>query len=177
VAEEVSARALEVVAKLKASGATVSYMARPKFDVVAAHENYQTLLNAAMTSGMDLEEVSRIQRRADSLEIDDRSRGALITRAAVLSHRDWIRANGCREKIRVGWDEFFDEWDSVICPQMATTAFVHDHQPFRQRTLRIDQVQRPYFEQLFWAGLAINAYLPSTVFPTGLSADGLPIGL
>jgi amidase len=23
----------------------------------------------------------------------------------------------------------------------------------------------------------VNAYLPSTVFPTGLSADGLPIGL
>ena len=60
---------------------------------------------------------------------------------------------------------------------MATTAFMHDHQPFLQRTLPVDQAQRPYFEQLFWAGLAINAYLPSTVFPTGLSADGLPIGL
>jgi amidase len=126
---------------------------------------------------MDLEEVSRMQRRAGSLEIDDRSRGALITRAAVLSHRDWIRAIGCRENNRLAWDEFFNEWDSVICPQMATTAFVHDHQPFRQRTLRVDQVQRPYFEQLFWAGFAINAYLSSTVFPTGLSADGLPIGL
>ena len=54
VAEEVSARALEVGVQLKVSGATVSYTARPKFDVVAAHENYQTLLNAAMTSGMDL---------------------------------------------------------------------------------------------------------------------------
>jgi len=60
---------------------------------------------------------------------------------------------------------------------MATTAFAHDHRPFRQRTLPVDQTQRPYFEQLFWAGLAINAYLPSTVFPTGLSANGLPIGL
>ena len=128
-----------------------------------------------MTSGMNLEEVSRMQRRADSLEIDDHSRRALITRAAVLSHRDWIRANGWREKIRAAWDEFFDEWDIVICPQMATTAFMHDHQPFHQRTLLVDQVQRPYFEQLFLAGFAINAYLPSTVFPTVLSADGLPI--
>ena len=101
MAEEVSARALEVGAQLKVSGATVFYTARPKFDVVAAHENYQTLLNATMTSGMNLEEVARMQRRADSLEIDDHSRRALITRAAVLSHRDWIRANGCREKIRV----------------------------------------------------------------------------
>ena len=169
VAKEVSARALEICAQLKLSGATVSYTARPKVDVVAAHENYQTLLNAAMTSGMDLEEVARMQRRADSLEIDDRSRGALITRAAVLSHRDWIRVNGWREKIHAAWDEFFDEWDIVICRQMATTVFMHDHQPFRHRTLPVDQVQRAYFEQLFWAGLAINAYLPSTVFPTGLS--------
>ena len=25
--------------------------------------------------------------------------------------------------------------------------------------------------------MVVNAYLPSTVFPTGLSSDGLPIGL
>ena len=99
MAEEVSARALEVGVQLKVSGATGSYTARPKFDVVAAYENYQTLLNAAMTLGMDLEEVAWMQRRADSLEIDDHSRRALITRAALLSHRDWIRANGRREKI------------------------------------------------------------------------------
>ena len=28
-----------------------------------------------------------------------------------------------------------------------------------------------------WAGMIVNAYLPSTVFPTGLSVEGLPIGL
>ena len=59
---------------------------------------------------------------------------------------------------------------------MATVAFMRDHQPFRQLTLPGDQVQRPYFEQLFWAGLAINAYLPRRIVSTGLSAGGLPIG-
>ena len=117
-----------------------------------------------------------MQRQADNLKIDDGSRGALITPVAVLSHRNWIRASGWREKTRAAWDEFFDERDIVICPQMATTAFMHDHQPFLQRTLPVDQVQRPYFEQLFWAGLAISAYLPRTVVSTGLSAGGLPIG-
>ena len=33
------------------------------------------------------------------------------------------------------------------------------------------------FKQIFWAGMIVNAYLPSTVFPTGLDAEGLPIGL
>ena len=173
----VSSRALAIGAELAAAGAEVSFTARPDFDPAKAHENYQTLLNSAMTAGLDAEGVARMQRRADNLADGDQSREALITRAAVLSHRDWIRANGQREKIRIAWDDFFDTWDIVVCPQMATTAFVHDHQPFGQRTLAIDGVERGYFEQLFWAGLAVNAYLPSTVFPTGLADDGLPIGL
>ena len=177
VSAAVSSRALAVGAELEAAGATVSYTARPDFDPVRAHENYQTLLNSAMTSGMDAEGVARMQHRANNLDESDHSRAAFITRAAVLSHRDWIRANGQREKLRAAWDDFFDAWDIVVCPQMASTAFVHDHQPFGQRTLAIDGVDQGYFEQLFWAGLAVNAYLPSTVFPTGLADDGLPIGL
>lgn len=41
----------------------------------------------------------------------------------------------------------------------------------------VDGDEQPYFKQLFWAGMVVNAYLPSTVFPTGLSREGLPIGL
>ena len=60
---------------------------------------------------------------------------------------------------------------------MATAAFPHDHRAFGERTLLVDNAQQPYFQQLMWAGMIVNAYLPSTVFPTGLSAEGLPIGL
>ena len=45
------------------------------------------------------------------------------------------------------------------------------------RLLDVDGVAQPYFQQLFWAGLITVAYLPSTVFPTGPSSEGLPIGL
>ena len=38
------------------------------------------------------------------------------------------------------------------------------------------QPERPYFEQVFWAGLTGMAYLPSTVIPTGLN-DLTPIGV
>ena len=41
----------------------------------------------------------------------------------------------------------------------------------------VDNDERPYFEQVFWAGLTGVAYLPSTVIPTGLNAQGLPIGV
>ena len=53
---------------------------------------------------MGLDEFDRMQRQSDNLEIYDGSRGALITRAAVLSHRNWIRASGWREKVRAAWD-------------------------------------------------------------------------
>ena len=60
---------------------------------------------------------------------------------------------------------------------MATAAFEHDHRKFGERTLLVDNQERPYFEQVYWAGLTGVAYLPSTVIPTGLNDQGLPIGV
>lgn len=177
VAPIVEERALDLGARLAAAGATVSYTARPNFDPEAAHQNYRTLLNAAMTAGMDRAQVARLMERVAHLDPMDQSEDAINARAAVLPHREWLRANHRREAIRAAWDQFFGDWDIVVCPQMATTAFPHDQRPFGQRRLITDGIDQPYFEQLFWAGLAINAYLPSTVFPTGLASNGLPVGL
>ena len=69
------------------------------------------------------------------------------------------------------------EYDAVIAPIMATDAIDHDHGRYGERTIMVDNDERPYFEQIFWAGIAINSYLPSTVIPTGLSDNGLPIGI
>ena len=60
---------------------------------------------------------------------------------------------------------------------MAVPAVAHDHGPLGERTVMVDNVERPYFEQVFWAGLAICSYLPATVIPTGPNAEGLPIGV
>ena len=60
---------------------------------------------------------------------------------------------------------------------MSTPAFPHDHRPFGERTLTVDNSEQPYFTQVFWAGIAICSYLPSTVIPTGPDGDGLPIGV
>ena len=95
----------------------------------------------------------------------------------MISHREWIRTNTKREKLRLALAKFFEEYDILICPQMPTPAFPHDHRPMSERTLAVDNVEQPYFQQLFWAGVVVNAYLPSTVFPTGLAREGLPIGL
>ena len=41
----------------------------------------------------------------------------------------------------------------------------------------IDGVSYPYLDQLVWAGVATMPGLPATAVPTGLSADGLPVGV
>ena len=36
---------------------------------------------------------------------------------------------------------------------------------------------QPSTTQMFWAGYSCNFYLPATVAPIGLAADGLPVGI
>ena len=177
VASEVAERVLMVGDVLERAGATVSPDVRPDFDLGAADRNYGTLLNAVMTGAMTDEAEARMLKVVEGLDADDLSRDAVSARAAVMRHREWIRANTRREKLRRAWSAFFEDWDILVCPQMATTAFPHDHRPFGERTIDVDGTEQPYFQQLLWAGMVVNAYLPSTVFPTGPSEDGLPIGL
>ena len=177
VCAEIADRVTQVAETLSRLGATVSDSARPDFDLTFAHTNYQMLLTAALTIAMTDEDVAKAQRVVDDLDPADTSSQATTAKATVMPHREWLGANIEREKLRRAWDRFFEDWDILVCPQMATHAFAHDHRPFHQRTLTVDNVEQPYFQQIFWAGLIVNAYLPSTVFPTGLSSEGLPIGL
>ncbi len=177
VSQETADRVQMVAEVLAKAGATVSDTARPEIDLRAAHATYQSLLTAVMSAGKSAEQIAEIQQYVATLDPADASVDAINARASVMLHGDWIRHNFRREKMRLAWDNFFSEWDILICPQMSVPAFPHDHRPFAERTLNVDGVERPYFEPLFWAGLIIASYLPSTVFPTGPSTEGLPIGL
>ncbi len=177
VATEIADRVQAVGDLLAGHGATVSDTARPRVDVATSHLIYTYMLNGVMAAGMPDDAFAETAARVAALDPDDDSGEAMMARAAVQQHRDWVRYNNGRETLRLAWREFFRDWDILICPQMATTAFPHDHQPFEARTLSVDNEQQPYFQQVFWAGLVTVAYLPSTVFPTGPAQDGLPIGL
>ena len=174
---EVADRAARIGDMLARLGATVSDTARPEVDFKLAHVNYLNLLNSIMGSSFPPDLYAAIQARAQHTDPNDLSDEAVMTRAAVLSHREWLRANNRRERLRQAWRRFFDAWDILICPQVATPAFEHDHSDMAQRILKVDHDDQPYFKQLFWSGLITGPYLPSTVFPTGPSLAGLPIGL
>jgi len=155
----------------------VSDTARPEIDFESSYHTHIYMLNAVMAGGLPDEAFLAAQEQVAQLDPDDNSMDAIFARAAVQHHRDWLRYNTEREHLRMAWRAFFDDWDILICPQMATPAFEHDHRPTEERTLMVDDHVQPYFQQIFWSGVITVAYMPSTVFPTGPSRAGLPIGL
>ena len=177
VSKEIAERCEEVGKNLESVGVNVSYAAKPDHDFLKSEINYQLLLQSVMQSGMSEEEFKKIEEIANNLEPNDSSVEAILARGTVLSHRNWIRQNYAREQTKISWENFFNKWDILICPQLATTAIEHDHRKISDRTIMVDNQEQRYFQQIFWPGLAVNAHLPSTVFPTGLSRDGMPIGL
>ena len=177
VALEVSDRVQDLGDRLGELGATVSDIARPALDPSWSHEIYGYMLNGVMASSLTPDQVAALEIQAQTLDPNDRSADAIMCRSSIQKHGEWLRYSNEREKLRMIWRDFFSEWDILICPQMPVAAFEHDHRPMGQRTLMVDGQSQPYFQQVFWAGLVTVSYLPSTVFPTGPSEEGLPIGL
>ena len=106
------------------------------------------------------------------------SLGAERLRGMVLSHRDWVLADGGRARLRAQWRELFKSFDAVICPIMPTPAYPHDHSPEQEkRHINIDGKDYVYPDQLAWPGIATLPGLPATAIPIGLSPEGLPIGV
>jgi amidase len=177
VDSEVRARVEQVAEICGSAGATVAYDARPAFSSAHSHETYENLLQATMARRMPDERYESLKRYVATLDTDDDSRTARVLRAQVASFKDWAYHNEHREHLRWQWDAFFQNYDVVLTPVVPTAAFPHDHGQLGQRTILVNNEERPYFEQVFWAGLTGVAYLPSTIIPTGLNDAGLPIGV
>ena len=158
-------------------GATVSHSARPEFDIHKAQFVYQNLLTAVMSSGQPVSHIEKMRELAATLDPADMSADAITARASLMSYREWIRHDFRRERLRRAWDALFRDWDVLVCPQFAVPAIPHDHRPFAERSTLVDGEARPYMESVFWSGLVVASYLPSTCLPTGPSGEGLPIGV
>ena len=177
VDDSVSARVDKVAETLKAEGAEVNFDARPDFTAKHSHFTYQALLSATMACRVPEEQYQRNLRNAESLEANDESLDAVIVRSQVARFREWIGNNELRTHIRWAWHKFFEDYDIVLMPIMVSSAFPHDHRPFGERRVIVNGQEQPYFLQVFWAGIPTIAYLPSTIVPTGLDDQGLPIGV
>lgn len=177
VADEISQAVESVARHLAAEGAKVGE-ARPDLDYRQLARHDVPLFFRATTSGRvpDAEYATLVRERA-SLEAGDDTPYARYVRAVTATHRDWLQANLRRHAMQQAWERFFGDWDVLVCPVAATTAFAHDPTPLLHRTLQVNGKPQSVADQMFWAGLVGIPYLPSTVVPAARSRDGLPIGV
>ncbi len=177
VSAEVRSRVEKVARAFRDGGASVDETTRPAFDATRAHETYSVLLQATMAARMPDTDYETLRQYVAALDPEDDSDAARVFRAQVASFKLWKQQDELRSHLRWKWHEFFGRYDLVLMPIMCTSAFRHDHRPMGERSIVVDGREQPYFDQVFWAGLASASYLPSTAIPTGLDDEGLPIGV
>jgi amidase len=178
VDKEVQAAIRDAAESLQKAGARVDFDARPDIDPKANNENYGKLLMASMGPGMPEDVYQAARAMVEAADPKDMSMPMLQMHGIALSHRHWLQENERRLRTRARWDEFFCNYDVLLCPCTHVVAFPHQQNPdLHARTLLVNGEQRPYFDVLGWAGLSLNSYLPASVAPVGLTEDGLPVGV
>jgi amidase len=164
--------------RLGKAGVTVARESPLLPDFADAARLYMRLLLSVFAAPWPLEQYNQVKAAVAALSPDDNSLSAERLRGAVLSHRDWLAADGARAGLRERWRKLFLEWDVVICPTMPTPPYPHDHSmPDYARKIDIDGKEYPYQDQLVWAGVATTPGLPATAAPIDRSDTGLPIGV
>jgi len=147
-------------------------------DFAASSRLYMRMLLSFLGAAFPPEGIAAAQAGVAKLAPDDMSLAAERLRGIMLSHRDWVLADGGRARLRAQWRELFQHFDAVICPVMPTPAYPHDHSPQQEaRRIDIDGKDHLYPDQLAWPGIATLPGLPSTAIPLGLSPEGLPVGV
>jgi len=168
----------KAVDELAKAGARIEYK-RPDIDFAQSHAVFTQLLQSATSAGLPDKVFDRMLGKATNLSPEAHGDRALSVRGIALLHRDWIRLNYVRTRVRETWANFFKTYDILLCPAVPVTAFPHDHTAdFFARKLKVNGEARSYFDTtIAWAGLTGLAYLPSTIAPVGTARDGLPVGL
>lgn len=147
----------------------------PGRDVLVRGQEVGQQLGRAAASGPNPPPADADLARYDA---GGRDYDALIAHSSRMTHREWMKLNDERERVRLAWRDYFREVDLLLTPIAPTTPPPHDtDRPFSEQRVLVDGVERPVAEQWFWAGIANVTYQPAVAFPAGLAADGLPVGM
>lgn len=178
---EVDASVREAIAALvrflRERGVAVDEQARP-VDSVEAWSTYVPMVRAALVGHASDEEYQQAAAEAAKWPAGSLEFAALHWRGRSLSHRDWLRLEEVRSKLKRQWAAFFERFDLLICPVATTPAFKHNQQGWRwERMIPVNGREQPTTTSMFWAGYTNLCGLPATAVPLGLSKEGLPIGV
>jgi amidase len=99
-------------------------------------------------------------------------------RGVAQSHSSWLRVHEKRLRLMARFKPVFDQYDVILMPATATTAFKHLHKPeLPMRKLVINGEKRGYTELFMWIAPATVMGLPATSAPIGITAQGLPVNV
>ena len=162
----------ELSASIEGAGGRVDRDARPGFSLEKAWRVFGDLLFAALSGGHPRDKIEHL-----ALDTSDTPAG-WVKRGTSARHRDWLAAHERRLQIRRAWEDFFVDVDAILLPVHPRPAIPHDHTPSQwDRRIDIGGEEKGYLDLFPWIAPAGVAYLPATVVPVGMSADGLPIGV
>jgi amidase len=89
-----------------------------------------------------------------------------------------LRLNERRHQLRRIWGAFFQEWDVLLCPVIASPALpLMEKGETWERRHTVNGLEISYNDMLFWPGLTCGYHLPATVAPLGMTKAGLPVGV
>ncbi|NSX02706.1 amidase [Cupriavidus gilardii] len=163
---------------LEGQGTSVAWHVRPSFEAEELWRVYVLLLRATTSVHMPDAAFADSLDEAAAADPADARYAVLQHVGATLHHRDWLRLQHARARFTQAWQRFFDDYDVLLCPAAATTAFELNEagEPW-QRHLLVNGRPQPMTTQLFWAGHSGLCGLPSTVAPIGPGRSGLPVGV
>ncbi len=149
----------------------------PEIDQQEAHALFIRLVRGATSRNLDDSVVAEHLKARSKLRADDQGYRAWMLRGNTQTHREWLIAHEARTRMAAQWEQYFEDYDLLICPAAASTAFEHNPEGERwERMLPVNGGLQPSTTQMFWAGYSGLAGLPSTVVPLGRAADDLPVG-
>ncbi|MFK0254997.1 amidase [Streptomyces sp. NPDC090445] len=165
----------EIAGILRSSGATVDDTARP-VPLADSDRLFQRLMFATASATATDAGFADDIAAAEKIPADDPS--GIFLHSRTMRHRDWLRANEEREKLRGRWADYFTDHDVLITPAVPSTC-VDDQTstPVPSRFITVNGQKRPYFDQTAWLNLAGHVRLPAVVMPAGRTADGLPLAI
>ena len=118
---------IQAVAEFAASrGAKVSDKARPDIPLAEAHRVFIHLLRSATSRSMTDEAFDRFATRAKRVDPAKTDYVSWMLTGCTLSHREWLLLDEARHRMMNAWADFFRDWDVLLCPAAATTAFPHN---------------------------------------------------
>jgi amidase len=164
---------------LEKAGARLDRNARPDMTLAEIADNYTRLLNPILVSGMPQAVIEALREHVAAARGQEQPDA--FTRFAArstASHIDWLRAHERRTRYNARWAEFFTRFDVLLCPVSGLAAIEHQHEGTPvTRTLRVNEMERPYLDLLGWISMATAHGLPASVVPVGRTASGLPVGM